>query len=87
MVGYFSREIDIQCHCIVQGFRVKEGLSCVLFRAVAAREYTQLSTSLTQKPCIQSLVGEYDGEKVHREERGEASRRQAVFFRFRVLQE
>ena len=31
----------------VQGFRVKEGPSCVVFCAVAARENTHLSPSLT----------------------------------------
>ena len=47
-----------------QGFRVKEGLSCVLFRAVAARENTQLSPSLTRKPFkvttpIYKLCGDF----------------------------
>ena len=31
--------------CTVQGFLVKEGLSCVLFLAVAVRKNTQLSPS------------------------------------------
>ena len=34
----------------VQGFRVKEGPSCVVFCAVATRENTHLSPSLTLKP-------------------------------------
>ena len=34
----------------VQGFRVKEGLSCVFFRDKTARKSTQPSPSLTRKP-------------------------------------
>ena len=43
------------CHYL-QGFRVKEDLGCVLFCAVAARKNTQLSPSLTRKPCIYELI-------------------------------
>ena len=36
----------------VQGFRVKEGLGCVIFSAVSPRKSTHLGPSLTRKPCI-----------------------------------
>ena len=39
-------------HISEQGFRVKEGLSCVLFRAETAEKITQPIPSLTRKPCI-----------------------------------
>ena len=35
----------------LQGFRVKEGQSCVFPRAATARKSMQLSPSLTRKPC------------------------------------
>ena len=34
-----------------QGFRVKEGPSCVFSRGATARKSTQLNPSLTRKPC------------------------------------
>ena len=37
---------------MLQGFPAKEGLSCVLFSDIVARENTQLSPSLTRNPCI-----------------------------------
>ena len=41
----------------IQGFRVKEGISCVFFRATTARKSTQLSPSLTRKPGIWPIFG------------------------------
>ena len=56
-LGRFSGRCSLENHCLhckeegIQGFQVKEGLNCVLFRAIAAWESTQLSSSLTRKPC------------------------------------
>ena len=37
-------------HSVLQGFRVKEGLSCVFSRTATARKSTQPSPSLTRNP-------------------------------------
>ena len=43
-------------YLLVQGFRVKEGLSCIFFQATTARKNLQPSPSLTQKPCTIVLL-------------------------------
>ena len=51
-----SSEKQLPLPCDLQGFRVKEGLSCVFSHATTVRKSTQLSPALTRNPVLLYLL-------------------------------